>query len=142
MAVESFVVRRNPFSSDRISQYTELPNMGNRESTHNSTSTTSFFKGHRVVRETDAFGPVTLTVIGQRYEDLLSNYIIPDLQQLGCVDGNIFMLDGAPPHIPNPVKKLLKGILEMLELSVAISLQSGRPDDLILIPLTSGCRAI
>ncbi|GFW35057.1 hypothetical protein TNCV_5066231 [Trichonephila clavipes] len=27
-------------------------------------------------------------------------------------------------------------------ISVAISLQSGRPDDLILIPVTSGCRAI
>ena len=38
----------------------------------------------------------------------LSNYVIPDLQELGCVDRIIFKQDGATPHIVNPVKHLIK----------------------------------
>ncbi|GFY06902.1 hypothetical protein TNCV_4090041 [Trichonephila clavipes] len=80
--MKSFVIKRSPFPSDRICEYTELPNMGNKESTRNSTSTTSFCKGHCVVRvydiiyhrpyffeEKGAFGPVTVT--GQCYGSLL-----------------------------------------------------------------------
>ncbi|GFW96263.1 uncharacterized protein TNCV_572341 [Trichonephila clavipes] len=80
-AVENFVVIRSPFPSNRICQYTELLNMGNIESTRNSTSTTSSNIGYYVVRvygiiyyrpyffkQTGVFGPVTITIAGQRYE--------------------------------------------------------------------------
>ncbi|GBM82609.1 hypothetical protein AVEN_255413-1 [Araneus ventricosus] len=52
-------------------------------------------------------GPVICTVNGTRYESLLNNQLIPALQQSGCVDSIIFMLDGAPLHIATPVKQLL-----------------------------------
>ncbi|GFT87237.1 uncharacterized protein TNCV_2310331 [Trichonephila clavipes] len=104
MTVKNFVVRRSPFPSDRICQYIELPNIGNRESTRNSTSTTSSCKDHCGVRvyviiyhrailfdEIGAFGPFTVTISGQCYECLLRNHVIPGLQQLGCVDGIIFL---------------------------------------------------
>ena len=39
---------------------------------------------------------------------LLRNYTVPALQQCGCVGRIIFMKDGYPPHIANPVKQLLK----------------------------------
>ena len=42
--------RQSPFQSERMCQYTELPNMGNRKSTWISTCTTSFSKGHCVLR--------------------------------------------------------------------------------------------
>ncbi|GFW82261.1 uncharacterized protein TNCV_3817421 [Trichonephila clavipes] len=53
------------------------------------------------------FGPVTVT--GQRYEYLLCNHVITDLQQRSCVDGFIFMQDDAHPHIANPIEAAAKG---------------------------------
>ena len=71
--------------------------------------TTSFITEPYFFEETGALSPVTVTVTGQRYEYILScNHVVPALQQRGCVDRIIFMLDGAPPHITNPVKQLLK----------------------------------
>ncbi|GBN58893.1 hypothetical protein AVEN_84747-1 [Araneus ventricosus] len=70
--------------------------------------TASFIMGPYFFEETGALDPVTITVTGQRYECLLRNHVIPALQQLGYVDRIIFMQDGAPPHIANPVKQLLK----------------------------------
>lgn len=70
--------------------------------------TASFIIGPYFFEETGALGPVTVTVTGQRYACLLRNHVIPVLQQRGCVDGIIFMQDGAPPHIANPVKQLLR----------------------------------
>ncbi|GFT38066.1 hypothetical protein TNCV_4103051 [Trichonephila clavipes] len=49
-SVENFVARRSSFPSHTICQYIELPNMGNKESPCNSTSTTSSCKGHCKVR--------------------------------------------------------------------------------------------
>ncbi|GFT59154.1 uncharacterized protein TNCV_1543071 [Trichonephila clavipes] len=71
----------------------------------------SFTIGPYFFEETGAFGPVTVTVTGQRLGCLLRNHVIPDLQQRGCVNGIIFMQDGAPRHIANPGKQLLKGHL-------------------------------
>ncbi|GFW31808.1 hypothetical protein TNCV_5039781 [Trichonephila clavipes] len=51
----------------------------------------------------------------QRIHSQLNQYhfllqILPyDFKQRGCVEGIIFVQDGAPPHIVNPVKQLLKG---------------------------------
>ncbi|GBN87143.1 hypothetical protein AVEN_173265-1 [Araneus ventricosus] len=80
----------------------------------------SFSKGQCVVRVTAAFivgifffeeigpsDPVTCTVNGTRYESLLRNQLIPELQQRGCVDSTIFMQAGAPAHIATSVKQLL-----------------------------------
>ncbi|GBO08047.1 hypothetical protein AVEN_143924-1 [Araneus ventricosus] len=52
-------------------------------------------------------GPVTCTINGTRYESLLSNQLIPALQQRGCVNNTIFMQDGTPSLIVTPVKQLL-----------------------------------
>lgn len=70
--------------------------------------TASFMIGPYFFEETGALGPVTVTVNGQRYESLLRNDVIPALQQRECVDSIIFMQDGAPPHIANRVKRLLR----------------------------------
>ena len=45
MSVENFVDRRSPFTSDRICQHTEFPNMGNRKSIRSSTCITSSWCG-------------------------------------------------------------------------------------------------
>ncbi|GBM02986.1 hypothetical protein AVEN_14502-1 [Araneus ventricosus] len=50
MAMEHFVDRRSPFPSPRFCQYSELQNMGKRESVPNVTIASSFSKGHCVVR--------------------------------------------------------------------------------------------
>ncbi|GFY06919.1 uncharacterized protein TNCV_4090211 [Trichonephila clavipes] len=67
----------------------------------------SFIIGPYFFEETGAFGPVTVT--GQRYECLLSNHVILDLQQRVCGNGIIFLQDGTPPLIANPVKQRQKG---------------------------------
>ena len=83
-------------------------NMGYRKSTGNSTCTTSFCKGHCVVRicgiiyhraiffqETSALAPIFVTVIGQCCKCPLRNHVISVLQQCRCVDGIICMEDRA-----------------------------------------------
>lgn len=49
--------------------------------------------------------PVTVT--GQRYLNMLRDYAIPLLQEHD-IENIIFMQDGAPPHIFNPVKQFLR----------------------------------
>ncbi|GBM40410.1 hypothetical protein AVEN_201409-1 [Araneus ventricosus] len=51
------------------------------------------------------------SVTGQRYRDMMRDFVILQLQQLqqrGCLQGIIFMQDGAPPHIDHLVKQLLR----------------------------------
>ncbi|GBM57890.1 hypothetical protein AVEN_52402-1 [Araneus ventricosus] len=67
----------------------------------------AFIVGPFFFEEIVPSGPVTYTVNGTRYEYLLRNQLIPALQQRGCVDGTIFMQDGAPSHIATLVKQLL-----------------------------------
>ncbi|GBM51964.1 hypothetical protein AVEN_194259-1 [Araneus ventricosus] len=69
--------------------------------------TATFIVGPFFFEEIGPSGPVTCTDNGTRYESLLCNQLIPELQQRGCVDSTIFMQDGAPPHIATPVKQLL-----------------------------------
>ncbi|NSX83578.1 hypothetical protein GOM44_04430 [Wolbachia endosymbiont of Atemnus politus] len=69
--------------------------------------TASFILGPFFYEEIGRSGPVTCTITGKRYENLLRNQVIPALQQRACVGSIIFMQDGAPPHIFNPVKQLL-----------------------------------
>ena len=69
--------------------------------------TTTFIVGPFFLAEITPADPVTCTVTGKRYEALLRNHVLQALQQLQCVDRTIFMQDGAPPHIPTPVKQLL-----------------------------------
>ncbi|GFU72468.1 DUF4817 domain-containing protein [Trichonephila clavipes] len=75
---ENFVVRRSPFPSDRICQYTELPNMWVTENPlatqpvplHPENITVwcrfaaSFIIGPYFFEVMGAFGPVTITVTG------------------------------------------------------------------------------
>ncbi|GBN54214.1 hypothetical protein AVEN_55877-1 [Araneus ventricosus] len=58
--------------------------------------------------EITANGIQTCSVTGQRYRDMLNDFVIPQLQQRGCLQDIIFMLDGAPPHIDRHVKQLLR----------------------------------
>ena len=53
-------------------------------------------------------GPKTCTVNAVRYRDMLTGFVIPQLQQRQCLDQIIFMRDGAPPHIALTVQQLLK----------------------------------
>ncbi|PRD30774.1 UNVERIFIED_CONTAM: hypothetical protein NCL1_25383 [Trichonephila clavipes] len=76
--------------------------------TFNSTKTTSFCKGPYFFEETGAVGPFTVSVFGQRFECHPCNYVILDVQLRGCVERIIFVQNGAPPHIANPVNQLLK----------------------------------
>lgn len=50
-------------------------------------------------------GPVTCSITGKQYEELLRNHVLLASQQ--CVDRTIFMKDGVPPHIATRVKQLL-----------------------------------
>ncbi|GBN87743.1 hypothetical protein AVEN_240988-1 [Araneus ventricosus] len=68
--------------------------------------TTAFIVGHFFFEDTVPSGPVPLQSMGHGM-NLLRNQLIPALQQRGCVDGTIFMKDGAPPHIVALVKQLL-----------------------------------
>ena len=70
--------------------------------------TASFIMGPIFFKETGGVDPITFTFTFQLYKCLLHNHVIPALQQLGCVARIIFMQDGVPPHIANPVKQLLK----------------------------------
>ncbi|GBM60516.1 hypothetical protein AVEN_260002-1 [Araneus ventricosus] len=63
---------------------------------------TAFFE------EITANGIQTCSITGQRYLDMLRDFVIPQLQQRGCLQDIIFMLDGAPPHVDRRVKQLLR----------------------------------
>ena len=101
----------------------------------------SFITGPYFLDEKGALGPFTVTVTDQHYECLLRNYVIPGLKQCRCMDRIIFMQDGAPPHIANPEKKLLKRPFGISRIINRHFLQSGLPDHLILIRVTFGCGA-
>lgn len=53
-------------------------------------------------------GPQTCTVTAERYRDMLTSFVIPQLQQRQCLDETIFMQDGAPPHIGLAVRNVLR----------------------------------
>ena len=53
-------------------------------------------------------GPETCTINAERYHEMLQTFVIPQLQQRNCLQQTIFMQDGAPPHISNKVKQLLR----------------------------------
>ncbi|GBM45234.1 hypothetical protein AVEN_63841-1 [Araneus ventricosus] len=57
--------------------------------------------------EITANGIQTCSITGQRYRDMPRNFVIPQLQQRGCLQDIFFMQDGAPPHIDRRVKQLL-----------------------------------
>ncbi|GFX70687.1 uncharacterized protein TNCV_3307351 [Trichonephila clavipes] len=93
--------------------------------------TATFITGPYFFEEMGAFCPVTVTVTGQFYECLLHNHAILDLQQRGCMDGILFMQDGAPPHIANPVKRCRKGHFgnaRVISRHFPIAWMSRRPD--------------
>ncbi|GBM72724.1 hypothetical protein AVEN_189647-1 [Araneus ventricosus] len=58
--------------------------------------------------EITANGIQTCSVTGKWYRDVLRDFVIPQLQQRGCLQDIIFMQDGAPPHIDRRVKHLLR----------------------------------
>ncbi|GBL84603.1 hypothetical protein AVEN_191069-1 [Araneus ventricosus] len=58
--------------------------------------------------EITANGIQTCPVIGQGYRAMLRDFVIPQLQQRGCLQDIIFMHDGAPPHSDRRVKQLLR----------------------------------
>ena len=62
----------------------------------------------RFFEELTARGPVTCWITGQRYETLLENNIVSDLQAHLCLSCTIFMQDGAFQRISCCVKDVLK----------------------------------
>ncbi|GFW36135.1 uncharacterized protein TNCV_4929981 [Trichonephila clavipes] len=121
MALEYPLDRRSPLSFGRFGEYSQLPNLGNRQSAFHLTSSATLTKSNGVVwdfrvfyswpvffEELGAGGPVTCSITVQRYASLLRNKIIPDLQARQCLSRIIFMQDGAPPHITRCVTDVLK----------------------------------
>ncbi|GFX29893.1 uncharacterized protein TNCV_4750211 [Trichonephila clavipes] len=100
MALEYPLNRRSPLSFGRFGEYSQLPNLGHRQSAFHITSSATLTK--------NAGGPVTCSITGQRYASLLRNKIIPDLQARQCLSRIIFMQDGAPPHITHCVTDVLE----------------------------------
>lgn len=49
----------------------------------------------------------TITVTGQRYARMLSNFVIPQLAERSCLEGIVFQQDGAPPHTQKAARELL-----------------------------------
>ncbi|GBM59834.1 hypothetical protein AVEN_158075-1 [Araneus ventricosus] len=58
--------------------------------------------------EITANGIQTFSVTGQRYRYVLRYFVIPLLQQHGCLQDVIFLQDGVPSHIDRLVKQLLR----------------------------------
>ncbi|GFV65172.1 uncharacterized protein TNCV_2701141 [Trichonephila clavipes] len=102
MALEYPLDRRSTLSFGWFGEYSQLPNLGNRQSAFHLTSFATLTKSN------SAGGPVTCSITGQRYASLLRDKIIPDLQARQCLSRIIFMQDGAPPHITHCVKDVLK----------------------------------
>ncbi|GBO04915.1 hypothetical protein AVEN_80951-1 [Araneus ventricosus] len=70
--------------------------------------TAIFIIGPYSFEEITANGIQTCSVTGQRYRDMLKDFVIPQLQQRECLQDIIFMQDGATPHIDRRVKQLLR----------------------------------
>lgn len=70
--------------------------------------TASFIIGPYFYEESRQSGPVTCSVNADRYAAMLRNFVVPQLQQRGCLDSTTFMQDGAPPHIGRQVQRLLR----------------------------------
>ncbi|GBM15359.1 hypothetical protein AVEN_199623-1 [Araneus ventricosus] len=68
----------------------------------------NFIIGPYFFDETTANGIQTCSIKGQRYRDMLRDFVIPQLQQRGCLQDIIFMQDGAHPHIDRPVKSIAR----------------------------------
>lgn len=69
--------------------------------------TATFMIGPYFFEELTSTGPITCSVNGRRYLNMLSNFLIPELQQRGCLQNIVFMQDGAPPHITRAVRTFL-----------------------------------
>lgn len=69
--------------------------------------TATFILGPFFFEEITARGPVTCSVTGRRYHDMLQTFVVPQLQGMRVLTSTIFMQDGAPPHIHESVKALL-----------------------------------
>jgi len=56
----------------------------------------------------------TVTINGQRYKEMLENFVLPAMRSRPDCDvaNMIFQQDGAPPHIYRPVKNLLAATFE------------------------------
>lgn len=70
--------------------------------------TANFLIGPFFFEELGPQGPMTCSVNGTRYCDLLRQHVIPALRERGALDSTVFMQDGAPPHIANVVTRLLR----------------------------------
>ncbi|GFW63704.1 uncharacterized protein TNCV_667731 [Trichonephila clavipes] len=121
MALEYPLDRRSTLSFGRFSEYSQLSNLGIRQSAFHLTSSATLTKSNDVVwvfrvfilgpyffEESGSRGPVTCSITGQRYASLLRNKIISGLQARPCLSRIIFMQDGAPPHITRCDKDVLK----------------------------------
>lgn len=70
--------------------------------------TATFVIGPYFFEEVTRRGFETCSVTGRRYQDMLTTFVIPELQQHGRLQDTIFMQDGAPPHILRGVQQVLR----------------------------------
>ena len=113
MAKEHFLDRRNPFISP-IQGFVNIQNcrifttknpfahaLVPFHSAMVGGSTSSFIVASLFFEKVGPAVPITYTVNGKRYENLLRNQIISINQQRACLDKIIFMQDSAPLYIIN-----------------------------------------
>ncbi|GBM85269.1 hypothetical protein AVEN_84097-1 [Araneus ventricosus] len=75
--------------------------------------TATFVIGPYFFEEITANGIQICYFTGQRYRDMLRDFVIPQLQHRGCLQGNISMQDSAPSRIDRRAKQLLNSISQM-----------------------------
>ena len=146
--MENFVDRQRPFPSEKICQYTELLNMGNRKPTLKLTCTTLFCKGHCVVPVytiichifSSRWVLLVLLPIASLKSTMsfLCNHFILALQYHGCMV-HFYARWCFSAHCKSSEAAAEE---EMLELSAIISLHTSHPNHLILIHMISDCEAI
>ena len=70
--------------------------------------TSTFILGPYFFEETTVDGRVqSCTVTSDRYHNMLTHYVIPELQRRNALSNIVWMQDGAPPHVASSVKQCL-----------------------------------
>ncbi|GBL74718.1 hypothetical protein AVEN_243593-1 [Araneus ventricosus] len=101
--------------------------------------TATFIIGPYFFEEITANGIQTCSVTGQRYRDMLRDFVISQLQQCGCLQDIIFMQDCAPPHIDRRVKQLPRQHFTDARVISRHFTTAWPPRSLDITPATFGC---
>ncbi|GFX60177.1 uncharacterized protein TNCV_4533371 [Trichonephila clavipes] len=85
----------------------------------------TFLIGPYFFEEIKPNGIQTCSVTVKRFHDLLRDFVIPELQQRGCLQYTTFIQDRAPLHIDHGEKIFYNSTLQMHGCSAVISERQG-----------------